>query len=190
MFATQFDTVGVDQTHRGAQHRAVLVRLQEVGLIGKPGGVGHVVGIHGRHQIGPGGLRPVVAGAGDTGVGPGDDPQPRIAAGHAPEDRQRSVGRSVIHRDQFEVGQRLAEDTGHGAGQVALAVEHRQDHGDTRRPWPRGGQARRRNDMGISKPHGVQSPRRPRIAAGTGVSRRWRGPIMGRGLQTSPRTSA
>ena len=58
----------------------------------------------------------------------------RVPLGVPARDLSRPVGRRVVGHDDLEVLERLGQDRLDRLGQVALAVEYGEPHGDARRP--------------------------------------------------------
>jgi hypothetical protein len=107
---------------------------------------------------GDGPAREVVRGLGEPDVVPVDelegavarlaDPEPRVEVDHLDpvvrgrelvEDLRPVVGRGVVHGDDLEVGEGLAEDRGHALADVRLLAVHHEDEADPGRA--RGAQA-------------------------------------------------
>ena len=78
----------------------------------------------------PGGvLETEVAGPAETEVGRrGHHPDPGVAGGVLGQDRGAVVRRAVVHRDDLEVGERLAQYRVQALAQVTLHPVHRQHH--------------------------------------------------------------
>ena len=92
----------------------------------------HVVGVHKGDGLAPGNAQPGVAGGGKAAVFLVDDLHPAVLRGVAVTQCAAAVGAAVVHKDQFKIGEGLAQQALGAGGQAVLHLVHRHDDADGR----------------------------------------------------------
>jgi hypothetical protein len=119
-------TVRCDLSGRGAQQPHVRMRGQERGLPHQTFGQGHVVGVDPRDQRRPGRSQSTIQRRRLSAARLRQDGQAPVA--DRGQTARRTVGRAIVHDDELEVGQRLAQDAPERLVEPRLAVVHGHHH--------------------------------------------------------------
>ena len=92
----------------------------------------HVVGVHKGNGLAPGNVQPGVAGGGKAAVFLVDDLHPAVLRGVSVAQCAAAVGAAVVHKDQFKIGEGLAQQALGAGGQAVLYFIDRHDDADGR----------------------------------------------------------